>query len=62
MSTAVTIRLINRMLERGAISKDAHARLLDSPLPEDPHQQIGMLQALLTVALWPDDEEEEHAK
>ncbi len=47
-------RAIHRMHDVGIISTGARDRMLADPMPEDPHQQIGVLRALLSVAIWRD--------
>ena len=46
-------RAILRMHEIGTIDAAARDRMLATPMPEDPHMQLGICQALLSVALWP---------
>ena len=49
-------RAIHRMHEVDIIDAGARDRLLSSPPPKDPYCQIGILRALLSVAIWRDDE------
>ncbi len=49
-------RAIRRMHEAGIIGVEARDRMLERPMPEDPHVQIGVLRALLAIAIWRDDE------
>ena len=51
-----TRRAIRRMHKVGMITTDARDRLLETPTPTDPHQLVGILTALLVVAIWQDDE------
>ncbi len=45
-------RAIHRMHEVGLVDSGARDRLLDTPMPEDPHVRLGIVTALLGVALW----------
>jgi hypothetical protein len=57
MSDDFHTRAVNRMHETGIIDAAARDRLLADPLPEDPHIQLGIFQALLSVAIWRDSDE-----
>ena len=45
-------RAVHRMHETGIIDTAARDRMLAHPMPTDPHMMLGVCQALLSVALW----------
>lgn len=51
MTQDIMTRFVHRMHAAGIIDHAARDRLLESPMPEGVHMQLGIMQALLSVAI-----------